>query len=75
MRRLLLIAMLPTVMAACAEQEKRPLDLSLTCQLTKCICAGKDKWYLEKTEAEEVLWRKNGDAYCPEGYELQLADE
>ena len=75
MRPLFLMAIIPMLLAACAERDESKLDLTLACQLTKCICAGPDRLFLERDEPEPVLWRENGDAYCRDGLKLKLAEE
>jgi hypothetical protein len=53
-------------------------DPALTCQLTACTCVSLDRPFFSstrKTETTEVLWRQNGAAYCPEGFELQPPKE
>ena len=72
MRPLFPMAMILTLLAACADYEEEKADLPLTCQLSKCICAGPDKVFVAEDEPEPVLWRENGDAYCPDGFELKL---
>ncbi len=75
MRPLFLMAIIPMLLAACAERDESKVDLTLACQLTKCICAGPDRLFFERDEPEPVLWRQNGDAYCRDGLELKLAEE
>ncbi len=53
-------------------------DPALTCQLTTCTCVSLDRPFFsrsKKTETSAVLWRQNGAAYCPEGFELQPPKE
>jgi hypothetical protein len=69
---LVLVAM---VMAACATEETAESDLRLTCQLNKCICAPPPRAFLAPGPPKPVQWRDNGDAYCPEGYQLKLDKE
>lgn len=77
MRSFFFPALILGLLAACGggNDEKPKVDLSLTCQLSKCICAGPDLVFLERKEPEPVRWKANGDAYCPEGMELRLADD
>ncbi len=75
MSPLFLMALMPMLLAACAEREESNVDLTLTCQLSKCICAGPEKLFLQEDEPEPLLWRENGDAYCPDGLELKLVEE
>lgn len=69
---LVLVAM---AMAACAADETAEGDMSLTCQLNKCICAPPPRAFLATKPPEPVLWKDNGDAYCPEGYQLKLDEK
>jgi hypothetical protein len=75
MRSLYLMAAILTPLAACASEEESSVNLSLACQLNKCVCAGPDKLFVKSDEPEPVLWRDNGDAYCRDGLELKLAEE
>ena len=76
MKRLPLSVLLLALTVACAGGEAEPeVDMALACQLTACVCAGEDKLFFERVEPEPVLWRDNGDAYCPEGLELRLAED
>ena len=62
--------------AACSTEDKdSAVNLSLACQLEKCICAHPDRPFFKRPEPEPVLWKKNGDAYCPEGLALEFADK
>ena len=46
----------------------------LACQTIACICEATESDMLEKPAKSEVLWRENGDAYCPEGFALRRAE-
>ncbi len=48
--------------------------LAGACQVRKCAC-GPEGWspFMAGGSAP-VLWRENGDAYCPQGYELHLVE-
>ena len=61
--------------AACASDETAETDMRLTCQLSKCVCAGPPRVFVASEPPKPVQWRENGDAYCPEGYELKLAKD
>ena len=65
---LVLLAMV----AACAADETAETDMRLTCQLSKCICAPPPRLFEERGKNKPLLWKENGDAYCPEGYQLEL---
>ena len=75
MRPLFLLAVILMLLAACADYEEAKPNLSLTCQLNKCVCSHRDRPFIEEKEPEPVLWRENGDAYCPDGLELKLVEE
>ncbi len=75
MRRLYRIAAILALTAGCNAGEKSVVDLAHACQLEKCICAHPDRPFFKRPDPEPVLWKDNGDAYCPEGLELELADK
>lgn len=50
-------------------------SLALACQITKCVCTPQKGWFSKKNEPAPVLWRLNGDAYCPDGHVLRRAAE
>ena len=54
---------------------KKP-DLARACALQPCICKSTSSSIFSNPKAgSEVLWRQNGDAYCPEGHELRRVEE
>lgn len=61
------------MLAACAEEHKAFKDPALACQTMKCICVEPDPEMLETPERAAVRWAENGDAYCPDGFELRSA--
>lgn len=69
---LVLVLLLP---AACAARKDSAVDLTLACQLNKCVCAAPKRLFLESEAPQAVLWKENGDAYCPEGFKLKLAKD
>ena len=49
--------------------------MEIACQFKPCVCAEADAPLLIDAEEVEVKWREeNGDAYCPDGYELAFDD-
>lgn len=62
-------------LAACAGDETAESDMRLTCQLSKCVCAAPERVFLAGEPPKEVQWTSNGDAYCPAGYSLKLAED
>ena len=62
-------------LAACGsgkrvEVERAP-NLALACQTMECTCSAESGSIFEKTKTTEILWRPNGDAYCPKGFVLE----
>ena len=62
-------------LAACGGGERpkveRVSNLALACQTTACTCSAESGTIFEKTKTTEILWRANGDAYCPKGFVLE----
>ena len=70
--RLSLIASLG-LLSACAAADKGPGNLADACQLKPCTCVeeGGSAFFGRKTA--DLLWKRSGEAYCPEGFVLRLA--
>ena len=70
-----LAAALSLSLAACGSTERaggeRVPNLALACQTTACTCSAVTGSLFEKTKTAEILWRANGDAYCPKGFALE----
>ena len=69
----LIAAALAFSLTACGGASKhvgRTPNLALACQTMACTCSAKTGSIFEKKRAAEILWRANGDAYCPEGFVL-----
>ncbi len=75
MRVLILLTMILVLAAACAGREQAKVDLTLACQLAKCVCTGADKLFFKREEPQAVLWTDDGNAYCPDGFKLELAKD
>jgi hypothetical protein len=74
--RLVWVLLIATGLTACAS-EPEP-SLALACQMTKCTCLPKGSIsFLAKPvdRSVPVLWKLNGDAYCPADYVLRRAGE
>ena len=67
-----LVAMV-VLLVACARDDTELKEPALACQTIKCVCVEPDSELLEAPEKALVLWAENGDAYCPEGFELHRA--
>jgi hypothetical protein len=61
--------LLGALAAACTRQPMP--ELALACQTTKCVCLPAEASFPVRDEPAEVLWRDNGDAYCPEAHVLR----
>ncbi len=44
------------------------------CQLRGCACVGKGIPFFGGRDSAKVQWRRNGDAFCPDGFELTFTD-
>ena len=55
------------------DSARRAPDLALACQTMDCVCAATSVGLFEKRRTAQVLWRANGDAYCPDGFVLEPA--
>ena len=68
-----------SVLVGCAGPHKPNLEVA--CALKKCTCISEGGGYFERNFKGQrqlttaVLWTERGNAYCPEGYTLQLVDE
>lgn len=61
--------------AACGSSETPEQEaerMALACQTKFCACEQERVGILTKVERVPILWRLNGDAYCPEGYVLRF---
>ena len=61
--------------SACSSKGSHAEDrLAGACQVRKCAC-GPEGWSPFMAGGNvPVLWRENGDAYCPDGYVLHLIE-
>ena len=73
MRRHLLFAVL-VALGACAGSPEAGRDMALACATTACECVPRGDSLFSRPKPGPVLWRENGDAYCPEGQALRRAD-
>ena len=62
-------------LAGCGGAERAGVDpavnLALACQTMACTCSAETGRLFGRTETTEILWRANGDAYCPKGFVLE----
>jgi len=63
------------MLAACGSStssEEVAERMALACQTKFCACEQERVGILTRVERVPVLWRLNGDAYCPEGFVLKF---
>jgi hypothetical protein len=74
------VVVVASAVAGCAsvgsyfKKSPSPAELASACQIVTCVCQKTHDSILPrftKDEPQDVLWRENGTAYCPEGYTLQ----
>ena len=70
--RLALAAFVPLALAACAQNTPSPETLALACQTRECVCVPETQSIFASGDTAPLQWKLNGDAYCPEGYVLEL---
>ncbi len=76
MIRIIASLALAGVLAACASKEEaKPPDMALACQTMTCQCTETKAAFLRSSKTTPILWRKNGDAYCPKGFGLERSKE
>ena len=56
--------------AGCAQQKADGPDMALYCQVKGCICKPVTLRFGQSSEPVALLWRTNGEAYCPPDYKL-----
>ncbi len=73
MRGLVFCALL-VLASACAQSDETKQNLALRCQIRSCVCVPAGPGLFVTVEPGPVLWRQNGDAFCPEGQGLRPSD-
>ena len=71
----LLLASALLALAACTPHERERANLALACQIKACVCKPARRPLFTKRETTPVLWRQNGEAYCPDDYVLRYEGE
>ena len=71
MTRRLLLSMVLALAAGCAQERDPGPDLALYCQVKGCLCKRATLKFGEAAKPVAVLWRSNGEAYCPPDYRLE----
>ncbi len=68
----IILAATAGLLSACSQATETPPDLAKVCQVRKCTCTETGAGIFRAPDTADILWRENGDAYCPVGYELRL---
>ena len=68
----MVLAAVALLASGCGRKKSEPTNLPLACETTPCICTEADKYIWQKGKEVPVLWRPTGEAFCPEGYLLQV---
>ena len=61
-------------LGACAGDPEIDRDMELACVTVACECVTPSFSPFDRKPPEAVLWRDNGNAYCPEGQVLRRAN-
>ena len=70
MTRRLLLSTAFLLAAGCAQEKAEGPNLALYCQVKACICKPATLRFGQSTAPVPLLWRTNGEAYCPPDYRL-----
>ena len=60
------------LLAGCAGSAAPEVDLAKACQVRECSCIETSGGLFDSPDTTDVLWRRNGDAYCPVDHVLRL---
>lgn len=62
------------LVAGCGGRTAKP-DLGGACQLKPCECVKLDTVFWQADRTVPLEWRKDGSAFCPQGYELRRTND
>ncbi len=66
---------LAAVATGCGGKKAEPAQMPFACETKQCICIEAERYAFRTGGEVPVEWRLTGDAYCPAGYVLRLADK
>ena len=66
----LLAVLLALVLVACSAERETNSSLAGACQLGPCVCADTKALFWQTAKTVPLLWRENGEAYCPPDHAL-----
>ena len=63
------------MIVSCASDDpgKSAANMAVACQTTICKCVSEIKSLLRRDKTADALWKSNGDAFCPKGFNLEKA--
>jgi len=61
---------LALALAGCSAERQTKASLAGACQFKPCVCADTKALFWQTADTVPVLWRENGEAYCPPDYAL-----
>lgn len=71
-RRFAILAVcVAALLAGCAIQAETDPQNRYACQTLPCVCEPEELTLFNRGDTVPLLWKENGDAYCPEGHVLK----
>jgi hypothetical protein len=71
------LAAIPLALAlvGCSVERETKASLAGACQFKPCVCADTKALFWQTADTVPLLWKENGEAYCPPDYALLRASE
>ena len=74
--RCLALGLVAAALAGCYTSEREQENLAVACAVRDCVCTPErlslDR---ERLRNQPVLFHKNGNAYCPDGFRLRFREK
>jgi hypothetical protein len=66
------LAAIPLALAlvGCSVERETKASLAGACQFKPCVCADTKALFWQTADTVPLLWKENGEAYCPPDYAL-----
>jgi hypothetical protein len=61
---------LALLLVGCTAERQTTESLAGACQLVPCVCADTKALFWQTAKTVPLLWKENGEAYCPPDYAL-----
>jgi hypothetical protein len=58
------------LLVGCSAERQTTGSLGGACQLGPCVCADTKALFWQTAKTVPLLWKENGEAYCPPDYAL-----